>query len=241
MILRYRRSTKKITAVSVMLLMFAGIVFYTLTGFAQIGTANSKGAALYENEEEVLKKAFELRQKNDFTGARKVIQDYISEIQGKIPEEIYLSLGFCWYSDSDPDKEKNLNEAINVFEEAYDAYPENLNLLKYYAASLYGIGNYEDAAPVLEKIYEKNNGKLPKYLELASSSYYQIKNYEEAVRVMEKLISLSEEPKITWYSMIFQIYYKDMNDKDKAKGILNEALKIFPGDDRLQNYKNLLQ
>ena len=222
MIVKYRKSSKKITIGAIVMLLFTGFVFYTLTGFAQDKQANSNETELSSDAQKAMVTAQEFIQKNDFSSARKPLLDYIAANPGQIPKDIYLMLGYCWYGDH------KIEEALQVFEEGYESYPDNFDLMSYYAATLYETGYYTEAAPMMEKLYEKDVKKQTRYLEAAWGAYYQVKNYEDAIRVLKKMISVSDAPKSQWYTMIFQIYYNDIKDQEKAEEILNEAIEKFP-------------
>ena len=99
MIVKYRKSSKKITIGAIVMLLFTGFVFYTLTGFAQDKQANSNNTELSDSAKEAMVKAQEYIQKNDFSSARKPLLDYIAANPGQIPKDIYLMLGYCWYGD----------------------------------------------------------------------------------------------------------------------------------------------
>ena len=238
MIVKYRKSTKKITAAAIVMLLVTGFVFYTLTGFAQEGL--ERKIPLSEEAQKVMVEAQKFSQVQDFTNARKPLLDYIATKPDQIPSQIYLMLGSFWYSDHNLKAEKALEEALQVIEDGYEAYPDNFDLMSYYATMLYENGYYAEAGPMMEKAYEMDEKKQTRYLEGAYGAYYQAKDYEDTIRVLKKLISISSEPKKNWYTTIFYIY-KEMENKDKAKEIINEAIEKFPDEKVFLNYLNLLK
>lgn len=171
---------------------------------------------------------------DDFTSARTPLLEYLATNPEVVSEQVYLLLGFCWYSDG------NIKEALKVFKKGYRDYPENFDLLSYYAASLYESENYTEAGPMMEKVYEKSEKKQLKYLEAASGAYYQIAKHDDTIRVLRRLIGLVEEPKENWFNMIFQIYYEQerLDDAEKA---LFEALDYFPMNTQYWNNLSLIR
>ena len=137
MIVKYKKNSKRITIVSIITLLAMGFVFYTITGFAQEKKVFNEQFEVTDNAKNAMVKAQEFITKNDFSGARKPLLDYIAAKPDHIPAELYLMLGYCWYADQSIKKEKALDNALPVFEEGYDAYPENFDLMSYYAAVLY--------------------------------------------------------------------------------------------------------
>ena len=234
MIVRYKKNSKRITAAAIIMLLAMGFVFYTITGFAQENQVNRNETELSHDAQEVFVKAKNFFDTQDFTSARETLQDYIDNNTDQLPAEIYLLLGYCWYADSSLDSVKALDNALQVFEEGYEKYPDNFDLLSYYAAVLYETGYFAEAAPMMEKLYEKNNKQI-RYLEAAWGAYYQVKNYEDTIRVIEKLISVSDKPEKVWFQALFNIYLNDMKDKDNAEKVLNTALEKFPGDETFLN------
>ena len=107
-------------------------------------------------------------------------------------------------------------------------------------APLYESEYFTEAAPLMEKLYEKDKNKQTRFLEAAWGAYYQVKNYEDTIRVLKKLISVSDAPNKNWYMMIAQIYYDDIKDMDKAEEALNEARKKFPEEKNFFNFQNFV-
>ena len=165
----------------------------------------------------------------DYAAARKFITDYLASKPEVVPAEAYLMLGYYWYSD-DTDKAKqkdHLKEAMKVFKEGSEKYPDNFDLLQYYAATLYELEDFAKAAPMMEKVYEASKKKEIRYLEAASGAYYQVKKFEDAKRVIRKMIGLTDKPKENWYNMLYSILI-EQEKLDEAQKVIFEALDRFP-------------
>jgi tetratricopeptide (TPR) repeat protein len=164
-------------------------------------------------------RAFE---KKDLVTARKVILDYMATNPPVLEVDVYLMLGYFWYSDS------KLDEAQKVFKEGYTKYPDNYDLLSYLASCLYENQKYEEAGPLLEKAYEKSTKKGEvKLLEAAAAAYYQIKKYDESIRIIRKIISISKDIKEPTYQMMIGLYL-EQEKYDDAQKVVFEALDKFP-------------
>jgi tetratricopeptide (TPR) repeat protein len=169
----------------------------------------------------VLVEAQKARENKDIAGARKLILDYLAKKPPVIEPEVYLYLGFYYYDDN------KVDEAQKVFKEGYAKYPDNFDILSYLATCLYEGQKYAEAAPYLEKAYEKSPKKDIKLLEAAAVAYYQAKNYDEAVRVNRKVLSVSKEIKESTYQVMIGIYL-EQEKYDDAQKVIFEALDKFP-------------
>jgi beta-lactamase regulating signal transducer with metallopeptidase domain len=235
MIVRYRKSTKKITIAAVIMLLVTGFAFYTLTGFAQEKEVNSNETGLFnelsDDAKVAMVKAQELYEVQDFTSARIPLLDYIAAKPDKIPVDVYLMLGYYWYIDRNILKDKALDEALKVFEEGYDTYPDNSELMAYYAAVLYETGYFAEAAPLFEKLYEKYNKSI-RYLEAAYGAYYMAGNLDDAKRVLKELIGLpgNRFPKSQWILALYKIGITQ-GDMDDAKNALQKYINEVKNPD----------
>jgi tetratricopeptide (TPR) repeat protein len=160
-------------------------------------------------------------EKKDLTTARKFLIDYLATKPLDIPPDVYLMLGFYWYN------ENKLEEAIKVFKEGYEKFPDDHDLLAYYAAALYESGKFAEAGPLMEKTYDTASKKEIKLLEAAAGAYYQINKFVDAKRVIRKMMSTSKEPKENWFNMLLGISIEE-EKYDEAEKIIFEALKLFP-------------
>ncbi len=168
-------------------------------------------------------------EKKDYATARKFLIDYLATNPDDVPAQAYLLLGYYWYSDDTAKgKEKeHLKEAQKVFKEGYEKFPDNFDLLQYYAATLYELEDFAKAGPMMEKTYEKSPKKEIRYLEAAAGAYYQVKKFNDAIRVLRKEIGLTDQPKENWYNMLYSIYI-EQEKLDEAQKVLFEALDRFP-------------
>lgn len=163
-------------------------------------------------------RAFE---KKDFATARKFLIDYLATNPVDVPPEVYLMLGFYWYNES------KFDEAIKVFKEGHEKFPDHHDILSYYAAVLYEGGKFAEAGPLMEKTYETSTKKPINLLEAAAGAYYQIEKYADAKRVIRKMMSTTKEPKENWFNMLLGICFEE-EKYDEAEKIIFEALNLFP-------------
>lgn len=177
-------------------------------------------------------KSFE---KEDWASARKPLLDYLATNPEFVDDQLYLMLGYCWYS------EGNIKEALKVFKKGHESDPDNFDLLSYYAATLYESEDFATAAPLMEELYDKDPKKQERFLEAAWGAYYQIGKFEDTIRILGKLIKESKEVKQNWYTMIFQIYYNDIHNLDKAEKYLYEILDLYPMEPKYWNFLSLIR
>ncbi|MGD9159483.1 MAG: tetratricopeptide repeat protein [Desulfobacteraceae bacterium] len=171
----------------------------------------------------------------DYTSARKPLLDYLATNPEVIDEQVYLMLGYCWYRDG------NLKEALKVFKKGHEENPDNFDLLSYYTTILYETEDFAKAAPLMEELYNRDEKKQERFLEAAWGAYYQIEKFDDTIRILKKLIKESKEVKQNWYTMIFQIYYNDIRDLNKAEKFLYEALDLYPMEPRYWNNLSLIR
>ncbi len=171
----------------------------------------------------------------DYASARKPLLDYLATNPEVVNEQVYLMLGYCWYSDG------NAKEALKVFKKGHEEYPDNFDLLSYYAAGLYETEDFAKAAPLMEELYVRDPKKQERFLEAAWGAYYQIEKFEDVIRILKKLIKESKEVKQNWYTMIFQIYYNDMQNTDMAEKFLREAMALYPMEPQYWNFLSLIR
>ncbi|NLD38316.1 MAG: tetratricopeptide repeat protein [Desulfatiglans sp.] len=207
----------------------AGLLAFTFPVVGQEKKGTEQGTQSADEEKDRMSKeaqtamveaqrAFE---KKDFATARKFLIDYLATKPLDVPAEVYLMLGYYWYN------EDKFDEAIKVFKEGYEKFPNNLDLLSYYAATLYEGGKFAEAGPMMEKSYETSPKKPINLLEAAAGAYYQIEKYADAKRVIRKMMSTTKEPKETWFNMLLGICFEE-EKYDEAEKTIFEALKLFP-------------
>ena len=153
--------------------------------------------------------------------ARKYLLDYLATNPEVVHPDVFLMLGYYWYGDG------KLEEAKKVFKDGYEAYPDNHDLLSYYAATLYETEDFAKAGPMMEKVYETSPKKELRFLEAASGAYYQIRKFADSKRVIRKMIGLTDMPKENWYNMLFQMALEE-EKLDEAQSVLFEALDLYP-------------
>ena len=225
---------KKYYKLVISIFIIAAAVFVSVPVFCQQQKQNQdqnqeEGPRLTKEANNAMIEAFRLvDSENDLVGARNALLAYLESEKAKedyspdkIHPQVYLMLGVYWYD------EGNFKEAAKVFELAYKIYPEKLDILKYYSASLYSDGQFKKAAPLMEKVYASLEKKEVQYLELAMQSYYQSENPEEAKRILLKMIGLTDQPKEQWYTTLI-ILCQEQEKYAEAEKYLWEALDHFP-------------
>ncbi len=223
----------KITKVS----FFAIFIILIASGsaFCQEDKKEEEKPRLTREAQMAMVEAQKFFENEDFTSARKPLLDYLATNPEVVNDQVYLMLGFCWYSDG------NIKEALKVFKKGHEEYPDNFDLLSYYSATLYESEDFAKAAPLMEELYEKDPKKQERFLEAAWGAYYQIEKYEDTIRVLKRLIKETKEVKQNWYTMIFQIYYNDMQNVDKAEKFLHEAIDLYPMEPKYWNFLSLIR
>ena len=115
------------------LMLFIGILsislFFSFHGIAQEKEDESEGPDLTREAQVALVAAQELMQQEDFTNARTPIIEYLATQPEVVPEVAFLMLGQLWYGDDSLDDDTRLNEAMKVFKQGHEAYPESENIL----------------------------------------------------------------------------------------------------------------
>lgn len=224
---------KKIMKVS----FFAVFVFLFLAGpvFCQEDKKEKETPRMTREAQLAMVDAQKFYENEDYTSARKPLLDYLATNPEVVEENVYLMLGYCWYRDG------NMKEALKVFKKGHEEYPDSFDLLSYYTTVLYETEDYAKAAPLMEELYNRDEKKQERFLDAAWGAYYQINKFDDTIRILKKLIKVSKEVQQNWYTMIFQIYYNDMQDLDKAEKFLHEALDLYPMEPKYWNFLSLIR
>jgi predicted Zn-dependent protease len=210
-------------------------LFLSGTAFCQEENKQEEKPKLTREEQLAMVEAQKNFESEDWAAARKPLLDYLATNPPVVNEQVYLMLGYCWYSDG------NVKEALKVFKKGHEEYPDNFDLLSYYAASLYETEDFAKAAPLFEEVYAKDPKKQDRFLEAAWGAYYQTEKFEDTIRILKELIKESKDVKQNWYTMIFQIYFNDIHDVNKAETFLREALNLYPMEPKYWNFLSLIR
>ena len=107
-------------------------------------------------------------------------------------------------------------------EEELVKIPDNVELLQYYALSLYENKKINNSINVYKKIILQNNNLLTPYLNIAKIFYLQ-KNYYQAEEYFQQALKVSNSS----YEVLIEIakFYKNINQNDKCEEKLFQALK----------------
>ena len=222
--------------IKISFVFIAVFLFFSVSAFSQEDKKKEQEKPRLSREAQMaMVEAQKFFDKQDWASARKPLLDYLDTNPEVVDEPVYLMLGYCWYSDG------NLKEAVKVFKKGYDEYPDSFDLLSYYASTLYEMGDYDQAAPLMEKVYEKDEKKQVRYLEAAYSAYYQNGKFNDTIRVIKKMIAVSKEPKKNWYTILVQVYYNDLRNMDQAEKYLYEALDRFPLEASYWSFLSLIR
>ncbi len=212
-------------AIKLLSFLFITAVFFSFSfpGFCQEDKPKEEKKRMTREAQLALVESQRAYEKEDYEKARKPLLDYLATQPETIPEQVYLLLGVCWYFD------KNIEEAIKVFKKAHEAYPENVDILKNYAAMLSEGGHHAEAAPLMEKVYDIIEKKDIKYLNFAVGSYYQAGKLSDAKRVLMRMIDISEKPDSKWFESIISICM-EQDQLGEAESFVLKGLGIFPMD-----------
>ena len=107
-------------------------------------------------------------------------------------------------------------------EEELVKIPDNVELLQYYALSLYENKKINNSINVYKKIILQNDNLLTPYLNIAKIFYLQ-KNYYQAEEYFQQALKVSNSS----YEVLIEIakFYKNINQNDKCEEKLFQALK----------------
>jgi tetratricopeptide (TPR) repeat protein len=220
-------SYKKINKLMLLICILGISVFLSLHGLAQESEDESEGPDLTREAQVALVAAQELMQQEDFTNARTPIIEYLATQPEVVPEVAFLMLGQLWYGDDSLDDDTRLNEAMKVFKQGSEAYPESENILINYAVVTYELENFSQAARLFERLYDISKEKDVENLYRAAVSFYTSEELEEAKRVFKRMIDLPGEAKTEWYDTIISICM-EQEKVDEAETYILQALEVYP-------------
>jgi TonB family protein len=190
------------TAILVMTFFF----FFTIDGSAN----ENQGIELPSDAVTAMYNAKALWDAGDKAGARGLLLDFIEAEPDVVTEDIYYALGLYWYNDG------NIDEALQIYEEAYSTYPESEKLLRAYAGMLFKDEKYAEAAPMLEEIYAVSEKKEPRQLLSAGQAYYLAENLDDAKRVLLEMKDMDAYLPL-WLSTLYQVCIARGDDEEAQK------------------------
>ena len=119
-------------------------------------------------------------------------------------------------------EKKNFSLIEKLCEEELVKIPDNVELLQYYALSLYENKKINNSINVYKKIILQNDNLLTPYLNIAKIFYLQ-KNYYQAEEYFQQALKVSNSS----YEVLIEIakFYKNINQNDKCEEKLFQALK----------------
>lgn len=236
MIAKYGKYSKKIKITAVLMLMFTGFIFYTLTCFAKEAATGS--TAISEETRMVMERAVKDIDKEDYYGALDELNNYLNTtpVPENIPENYYEMLAHSYmYLD-------RYDDALRVAGDAQEAYPDSERMLTLHAVILYKAGIYTEAAFEMEEIFNTMNKKDIGFLDFAFSSYFKAGDLKEAKRVLKRMISLSSSPNPKWLKVIISICIKQGDNYEAQEYMelleeMGETYSPYP-DDKLADNLN---
>ena len=109
-----------------------------------------------------------------------------------------------------------------ICQKELEKFPDNIELLQYYALSLYENKKINQSIDAFKKVINKNNNLLAPYLNLAKIFYLQ-KNLNQAEEYFEQALKVSNFS----YEVLIEIakFYKNINKKNQCEEKLFQALK----------------
>ncbi len=131
--------------------------------------------------------------KNNFDSSIKILTDYMAAAKEPIPLPAYKMLSHAWYQKGDKENTRQ------IFKKAYDAFPENIDMLTNYTVLTYETGHYVEAGQLFEKLFLAKGGSDWKILYQAAGIYFQAEELGEAKRVLTQLLTSQGEPEARWY------------------------------------------
>lgn len=233
MVIKYKKLSSKMTVMAVALLIITGLVFFTLTGFAEI---KSQGE-MTEYGQKALVEASEALQANDYAATVKILEDYLSTNPAYKPDMLYSMLAVAYFNQS------KFYDAADVFEEAYEIYPDRTDFLTNQTQCIVNYAQENDdkqafieGAELFEKCYEITQGEDLDSLRNAALCYYAGENYSEAKRVFLQIYETKSEPDIEILETIYSIC-KELGQDDEALKYLSKMKELKP---EKQEYRVLM-
>lgn len=119
-------------------------------------------------------------------------------------------------------EKKNFSMIENICQKELANHPDNIDLLQYYALSLYENKKINESIDAFKKVIDKNNNLIAPYLNIARIFYSQ-KNFNQAEDYFEQALTVSNFN----YQVLIEIaqFYKNINKKNKCEEKLFQALK----------------
>ncbi len=212
-------------------LLMAGIIFCTISVFAQNNKRKNKEVVTYEIEEKTYQQALRY-------GDVGVAVNSLYVLLAKHPDNnsykdslarIYFQVG-------------SYNQCLRVCEELLVAKPNDTTTLRMMAMSYKSLGNAVEAIAEFEKVVKLTGNVYDTYQKAALE--YNIKRLQESKISIELVLKLAtDKHKIVLYidqdnkqevplrAAAFNLYgmiAKDFNDTASARFLFDEAIKIFP-------------
>ena len=181
--------------------------------------AGSEGPRLTRTERNILGSAQKAIAKKDYTGAEKVIEDFMRKDRENKHYLLEFTLGYAMTMAG------KCKQALTHYQASVDLYPDYVLAWQNMGKVCFDLKQYERAGDCLLKVYELNEKKDPSTLYHASASYIMAKKEKKALPYLEQLISGKfGVPKTRWLEALLNVYV-NLGLKERAFKVVHRLIK----------------
>ncbi len=234
------RRSPAVKAVAGLLLM--SLFAWPLGAFAQYGGGGGdkqkseqeqktrRTQAMSEKVYRKLAEAQELTEKDDFAGARRVLDEIDQEkLTPYEKAQLYNFYGFIYYS------EERYKDSIRAYETvlAQPEIPQGLrDQTLYTLAQLYfTTEKWQKAIDLINEWFKTAQNPGPDPYILLASGYYSLGKYQQMIKPIEKAMAIARERNIAikeqWW-LLLRVAYYELNDLKKVRDILEVLVVNWP-------------
>lgn len=186
--------------------------------------------AISEKVYRKLAEAQELSEKDDFAGAKRVLDEINQEKLSPYEKaQLYNFYGFIYYS------QERYKDSIRMYEKvlAQPEIPPGLyNQTLYTLAQLYfTIEKWQKAVDLINEWFKTAENPGPEPYILLASGYYSLNKYQQMIQPIEKAMAIARERntpiKEQWW-LLLRVAYYELNNLKKVRDILEILVVNWP-------------
>ncbi|MFO7802477.1 MAG: tetratricopeptide repeat protein [Desulfovermiculus sp.] len=193
--------------------------------FIGVMQANSLWAAEFANQKEH-RLAYKVQQKMDegaYQECRQLLKPYFAAHDRPSPT-LFVLLGQV-QTELEQDQ-----EALKTYERAAKLYPDNVLILRNYAATCLQSGRLTQAARLLERAHAHNGSS--ELLYQAGGAWFEAEEYSRAAQATQRLLQGTQKPKTEWVELLVYSLVR-LQKWDRAEARLQDLIDRRPNTCKL--------
>jgi len=190
-----------------------------------VSQANSLWAAEFANQQEhrLAYKAQQKMEEGAYQECRELIKPYIAA------HDRPSAILFVQLAQVQTELAQD-QEALKTYERAAKLYPDNVLILRNYAATCLQSGRLTQAARLLERAHAHNGSS--ELLYQAGGAWFEAEEYSRAAQAMQRLLQKTQKPKTEWVELLVYSLVR-LQEWERAEARLQVLIDRRPNTSKL--------